>query len=182
MQKRFIVPVAVHCQYRELASSSKLHKTREEDDTHEEDEYPSKLLRGPLTSRRSLQVLREQPDVEQRLHRSFVRRFAARSRREPRFPLHPKVAAKHDLLSAAVPLPRKLSGDPRVAECRDPLGRRHGGPVQRSFDASDKGGLAESRTWNLQTSGRVEDRLSQGVAGEMQAVDEGPLLCGGNLL
>ncbi|CBK23563.2 uncharacterized protein [Blastocystis hominis] len=39
MQKRFIVPVAVHCQYREFPPSSKLHKTRDEEDTHDEDEY-----------------------------------------------------------------------------------------------------------------------------------------------
>lgn len=44
MQKRFIVPVAVHCQYREFPPSSKLHKTRDEEDTHDEDEYASTFL------------------------------------------------------------------------------------------------------------------------------------------
>lgn len=47
MQNRFIVPVAVHCQYRELSSSSsssKLHKTRDEDDPRDEDEYASPFL------------------------------------------------------------------------------------------------------------------------------------------
>ena len=121
---------------------------------------PVRLTSPFLTHRHTLQVLRQQPDVEQRLYRALVRRFAADSRRKPRFPLHSEVVAEHDVLSAAFPLPRKLSGDSRVVERGHDLCRRRGGSFERAFGTIDQGGIAESRTGSLQTARRIEDRVS----------------------
>lgn len=113
-----------------------------------------------LITRHSLQVLRQQPDLEQRLHRPFVRRFPADSRGKSRFSLHSEVLAEHNVLSAAFPLSRKLPGDSRVVERGHHLCRRHGGPFQRAFGAANQRRITESWTWNLQTARRNEGRVS----------------------